>query len=300
MSEHHHHVHAHAVTASLNKIFIFCIILNLVFVIVEAVVGLIYNSVGLLSDAGHNLSDVFSLLLALLALKMSKMHSNKHFTYGYKKSTILVSLLNAVILLVAVGAIIIEAIHNIQNPAPVSGLAITWTAAVGIVINGVTTWLLMRDSKKDLNVKGAYLHMMMDTLVSVGVVISGIIIIFTDWTWVDSVISFVVAAVILISTFNLLKESLFLSMDAVPKSVKMEELEKNLNEIPGVKGWHHLHVWAMSTTENAATMHIVLNDVSEMEDVKSRVKKYLSEAGITHSTIEFETPETICEDPGGN
>lgn len=299
MSEHHHHhVHEHTVTASLNKIFIFCIILNLIFVIVEAVVGLIYNSVGLLSDAGHNLSDVFSLLLALVALKMSKLHSNRHFTYGYKKSTILVSLLNAVILLVAVGAIVIEAIYNIKNPAPVSGMAITWTAAVGIVINGVTTWLLMRDSKNDLNVRGAFLHMMMDTLVSVGVVISGIIITYTGWVLMDSIISLVIAAIIIISTFNLLKESLFLSMDAVPKSVNMDRIEKDLDGMSGIKSWHHLHVWAMSTTENAATIHVVLNQLSEMDDVRHRIKDYFSKAGISHCTIEFETSETMCEDMG--
>ena len=211
--EHSHHHEHHIVPASLNKIFIFCIALNLLFVVIEAGVGFIYNSLGLLSDAGHNLSDVFSLLLALVAFRMAKLHATHHFTYGYKKATILISLVNAVILLVAVGAILIESIYKLKHPVPVSGQAISWTAGIGILINGLTTWLLMRDRKKDLNVQGAFLHMMMDTLVSVGVVISGILISYTGWNWIDSIISLLIAAVILFSTFGLLKESLFLSID---------------------------------------------------------------------------------------
>ena len=167
---HHHHVPE---SASLNRIFVFCVALNLAFVVIEAGVGFYYNSVGLLSDAGHNLGDVFSLLLALLAFRMAKGHANGHFTYGYKKSTILISLVNAVILLVAVGAILIEAIYRLRHPEPVSGAAIGWTAGIGIVVNGLTAWLLMRDQERDLNVRGAFLHMLMDTLVSVGVVVSG-------------------------------------------------------------------------------------------------------------------------------
>lgn len=224
--EHSHHHEHHIVPASLNKIFIFCIALNLLFVVIEAGVGFIYNSLGLLSDAGHNLSDVFSLLLALVAFRMAKLHATHHFTYGYKKATILISLVNAVILLVAVGAILIESIYKLKHPVPVSGQAISWTAGIGILINGLTTWLLMRDRKKDLNVQGAFLHMMMDTLVSVGVVISGILISYTGWNWIDSIISLLIAAVILFSTFGLLKESLFLSIDAVPSSVHLETFSR--------------------------------------------------------------------------
>lgn len=171
--EHHHHHEISGLGGSLNRIFIVCIALNLLFVAVEAIVGFIYNSLGLLSDAGHNLSDVFSLALALVAFRLAKYPVSKHFTYGYKKSTILISLVNAVILLVAVGAILIESVYRLRHPQPVSGMAISWTAGMGIVVNGLTTWLLMRDRKTDLNVHGAFLHMLMDTLVSIGVVVSG-------------------------------------------------------------------------------------------------------------------------------
>ncbi|WP_251966894.1 cation diffusion facilitator family transporter [Parabacteroides sp. AD58] len=294
--EHSHHHEHHLVPASLNKIFIFCIALNLLFVIIEAGVGFIYNSLGLLSDAGHNLSDVFSLLLALVAFRMAKLHATHHFTYGYKKATILISLANAMILLVAVGAILIESIYKLKNPEPVSGEAISWTAGIGILINGLTTWLLMRDRKKDLNVQGAFLHMMMDTLVSVGVVISGILISFTGWNWIDSIISLLIAAVILISTFGLLKESLFLSMDAVPASVHLETIQQEIEALPQVKSWHHLHIWGISTTENAATVHIVLNNIAEMETVKPRIKQIFSSAGISHSTIEFESASCQCHE----
>ena len=291
----HHHEH-HLVPASLNKIFIFCIALNLLFVVIEAGVGFIYNSLGLLSDAGHNLSDVFSLLLALVAFRMAKLHATHHFTYGYKKATILISLVNAVILLVAVGAILIESIYNLKHPVPVSGQAISWTAGIGILINGLTTWLLMRDRKKDLNVQGAFLHMMMDTLVSVGVVISGILISYTGWNWIDSIISLLIAAVILFSTFGLLKESLFLSIDAVPSSVHLENIQQEIEALPQVKSWHHLHIWGISTTENAATVHIVLNNIAEMETVKPRIKQIFRSAGISHSTIEFESASCQCHE----
>lgn len=294
--EHSHHHEHHIVPASLNKIFIFCIALNLLFVVIEAGVGFIYNSLGLLSDAGHNLSDVFSLLLALIAFRMAKLHATHHFTYGYKKATILISLVNAVILLVAVGAILIESIYKLKHPVPVSGQAISWTAGIGILINGLTTWLLMRDRKKDLNVQGAFLHMMMDTLVSVGVVISGILISYTGWNWIDSIISLLIAAVILFSTFGLLKESLFLSIDAVPSSVHLENIQQEIEALPQVKSWHHLHIWGISTTENAATVHIVLNNIAEMETVKPRIKQIFRSAGISHSTIEFESASCQCHE----
>lgn len=299
MANHHEHTHHHEhhlVPASLNKIFIFCIALNLLFVVIEAGVGFIYNSLGLLSDAGHNLSDVFSLLLALIAFRMAKLHATHHFTYGYKKATILISLVNAVILLVAVGAILIESIYKLKYPEPVSGEAISWTAGIGILINGLTTWLLMRDRKKDLNIQGAFLHMMMDTLVSVGVVISGILISYTGWNWIDSIISLLIAAVILFSTFGLLKESLFLSIDAVPSSIHLENIQQEIEALPQVKSWHHLHIWGISTTENAATVHIVLNNIAEMESVKPRIKQIFLSAGISHSTIEFESVSCQCQD----
>ena len=295
MSHSHVHEHNHTLT-SLNSIFIVCIIINLLFVIIEAGAGFIFNSLGLLSDAGHNLSDVFSLLLSLFAFRMSKHRSTEHFTYGYKKSTVLVSLLNAIILLIAVGAIIIESIYKLKQPEQVSGAAVSWTAGIGILVNGVTAWLLMKNQKHDLNVRGAFLHMAMDTLVSVGVVISGIIIMLTGFVLIDTFISLVIALLILASTWKLLKESLFLSLDAVPEGIDMQEAGKHIAQVPDVESFHHFHVWAMSTTENAATIHIVLKELSQMEEVKHAVKEELREHGIHHSTVECETPGSHCED----
>ena len=293
----HEHQHTHALQ-SLNAIFIVCIVLNVAYVAVEAAVGLWVGSLGLLSDAGHNLSDAFSLLLSLFAFKMAQRRSTARFTYGYRKSTVLVSLLNAVILLGAVGAIVIEAVHKLNSPETVSGAAISWTAGVGIAVNGLTAWLLMRSQKHDLNVKGAFLHMLMDTLVSAGVVVSGIIIMFTGWTVVDSIISLIIAAVILVSTWKLLRESLFLSLDAVPEGIDTERIESAVSAADGVAGVHHVHIWAMSTTENAATMHVRIESAAQLESVKHRIKEILHENGITHSTIEFELPECRCDDRG--
>lgn len=296
----HNHAHSHShdhgikLADNLNKTFIFCIVLNLAFVLIEAAAGFLYDSVGLLSDAGHNLSDVFSLFLAMFAFKMARIGSNSRFTYGYKKTTILISLVNSVILLVAVGAIVVESIYRLKNPSEVSGTAISVTAGIGILINGLTTWLLMKDKEKDLNVKGAYLHMLMDTLVSVGVVVSGIIIHFTGWGRIDAIISIAIAAIILLSTYKLLKESLFLSLDAVPDSVDAEGLKKEISEIKGLKEWHHIHIWAISTTENAATIHIVLEDMNEMENVREQVRKLMNEHGIQHCTIETESNGSVC------
>ena len=292
MSHQHVHEHNHTLT-SLNSIFIVCIVINLLFVVIEAGAGFIFNSLGLLSDAGHNLSDVFSLLLSLFAFRMSKHRSTEHFTYGYKKSTVLVSLLNAIILLIAVGAIIIESIYKLKTPEHVSGAAVSWTAGIGIIVNGVTAWLLMKNQKHDLNVRGAFLHMAMDTLVSVGVVISGIIIMLTGFVLIDTFISLAIALLILVSTWKLLKESLFLSLDAV---IDLQEVRKHIAEVPGVESFHHFHVWAMSTTENAATIHIVLKDLTQMETVKHAVKEELCEHGIQHSTVECESPGSHCND----
>lgn len=296
MHHHTHHHHHHHAPASLSAIFIICITLNMAFVLVEAGVGFIYHSLGLLSDASHNLSDVFSLLLSFFAIQMAKRHSNRHFTYGYKKSTILASLINALVLLVVVGAILVESIYKLRNPVDISGEAISWTAGIGILINGATAWLLMKNQKYDLNVKGAFLHMAMDTLVSVGVVISGIIISVTGFVMIDAFISLAIATIILFSTWGLLKESIYLSMDAVPSGIDPDEIEKSLSEIRGIDSWHHLHIWAVSTTENAATLHVVLKDISEMDKIKQLIKEALHHNNIQHITIECETNESSCKD----
>ena len=296
MSHHHHHHHHAPAGNKLGGIFVLSIVINLLFVGIEAAVGLLENSLSLLSDAGHNLSDVFSLLLVLVAFQLSKVHPSGHYTYGLKKSTVLISLVNAILLLVAVGGIVIESIHKFNTPVEVNGVAVTWTAGVGILINGLTVVLLMRGQQHDLNVRGAFLHMVADTLVSVGVVISGLIITFTGWYMIDPIVSLLIAFVILISTWNLLTDSLRLIMDGTPEGMETEQVRTLIKETDGVKDVHHLHIWAMSTTDNALTAHIVIEQLEQMEEVKLAVKHRLHEAGISHCTLEFETADIACHE----
>lgn len=296
MSHEHSHQHSHAINAeSLNKAFIIGIVLNLAFVVIEFAAGFWFDSLALLSDAGHNLSDVVSLVLALLAFRLAKVKANERYTYGYKKSTILVSLLNAVILLVAVGAIVIESIHKLSNPAVVPGGAIAWIAGVGVLINAFTAFLFMKDKEKDLNVKGAYLHMAADALVSVGVLVAGIVISRTDWYIIDPIIGLIVAVVILISTWNLLHDSLRLTLDGVPTSIDSQKVVEAIRALPGVDDVHHIHIWAISTTENALTAHIVLKQPESMQEVKHLIRHRLEDFGIGHATLEFEVPGEHCE-----
>ena len=296
MSHEHSHQHSHAINAeSLNKAFIIGIVLNLAFVVIEFAAGFWFDSLALLSDAGHNLSDVVSLVLALLAFRLAKVKANERYTYGYKKSTILVSLLNAVILMVAVGAIVIESIHKLNNPAVVPGGAIAWVAGVGVLINAFTAFLFMKDKEKDLNVKGAYLHMAADALVSVGVLVAGIVISRTGWYIIDPIIGLIVAVVILISTWNLLHDSLRLTLDGVPTSIDSQKVVKAIRALPGVDDVHHIHIWAISTTENALTAHIVLKQPEGMQEVKHLIRHRLEDFGIGHATLEFEVPGEHCE-----
>ena len=296
MSHEHSHQHSHTINAeSLNKAFIIGIVLNLAFVVIEFAAGFWFDSLALLSDAGHNLSDVVSLVLALLAFRLAKVKANERYTYGYKKSTILVSLLNAVILLVAVGAIVIESIHKLSNPAVVPGGAIAWVAGVGVLINAFTAFLFMKDKEKDLNVKGAYLHMAADALVSVGVLVAGIVISRTGWYIIDPIIGLIVAVVILISTWNLLHDSLRLTLDGVPTSIDSQKVVKAIRALPGVDDVHHIHIWAISTTENALTAHIVLKQPEGMQEVKHLIRHRLEDFGIGHATLEFEVPGEHCE-----
>lgn len=296
---HAHHTHSHphpaASAASLNKAFLLGIALNVAFVAVEFVVGLYYGSMGLLSDAGHNLSDVASLLLAMLAFRLALAPSTARFTYGYKKSTVLISLLNSMILLIAVGVIVAESIGRMVHPAPVEGGAIAWTAGIGVAINGFTVWLFLKDKDRDLNVRGAYLHMAADALVSVGVLVSGLVISWTGWTLVDPIVGLVVAGVIVASVWSLTRDSLRLSLDGVPSGIDLHGVERTMTDVQGVQAVHHIHIWAISTTENALTAHVVLEDFSAQERVKCDLKARLAAAGIAHATLEFETPAEHCE-----
>ncbi len=292
MAEHHHeHAHNTELTA-VNKAFIIGIVLNMVFVIVETVTGFWTNSLALLSDAGHNLSDVASLALSLLAFRLAKVRATTKYTYGFRKATVLVALLNAVILLVAIGSIGYEAILRFNNPQPIQGKTIAIVAFIGIIINSVTAYLFMQDKEKDLNVKSAYLHLAADAVVSLGVVVGGILMLYTNWLWLDSVLSLIIAAVILISTWRLLTSSLRLSMDGVPENVDIEHIKTKILSLQGVSDFHHIHIWAMSTTKNALTAHLVVNDTIDLnviEKLKNKVKHELVHLNVHHSTIEVHT-----------
>ena len=296
---HHHHHHHHTIDkSSLNTAFKLGIALNVGFVIVEAIFGFIYGSMGLLSDAGHNLSDVFALVLSMVAFKLMSKAPDERHTYGYRKFSIQASLINALLLFAAVGVILFESIEKLIHPTPVDGDAVAWVAAAGVLVNGITTWLFLKDKEKDLNVKGAYMHMLADTLVSIGVVIAGIVIHFTGWYFIDPIIGIGIALLIGWSTWSLLAESFRLSIDSVPEAIDMKQLEKALQGVEGVRGIHHLHVWALSTTENAMTVHAVIESAEQLDEVITRLKQVASEAGISHSTIEAETKECSCPDCG--
>jgi cobalt-zinc-cadmium efflux system protein len=294
--DHHHNHHSNEII-DLNQRFLLGITLNSLFVIVETGSGFYYNSLALLSDAGHNLSDVASLLLALLAFRLAKIKPDSKYTYGYRKTTILVSLLNAFILLFAMGGIIWESIQRFQTHAQMNGNPIAAVAGVGIVINALTAWLFLKDKEKDLNVKGAYLHMLSDTLVSLGVLIAGILITFTNWYWLDGAISLLIAILVLFSTIDLLRKSFHLSIDVVPEGINIPKLKQEVEQIKGVLEIHHIHIWAISTTLNAFTAHVKIQGNLEWKEV-TRIKKSIRHAllheNILHSTIEFETEEENC------
>ena len=292
-AEHSHHHHHHHPVETINKIMVWSIIINLLYVVIEAGVGIYGDSLGLVSDAGHNLGDVFSLVLTLIGFKLAHAAANHKFTYGYQKSTILIALLNAVILLVAVGIIIVESIRKIKHPEPIDGALVSWTAGIGIIVNGLTAWMLMKDQKHDLNIRGAFLHMAADTLVSFGVVIAGIIISLTGFVMIDPIISLVIAAVILVSTWHMLRESLSLSIDGVPEEIDVDRLKSDIESLPHVKSIHHIHVWALSTTLNAMTAHVVIDSRENEDSALAAIKQLAHEAGINHPTIQFET--TPCE-----
>ena len=293
----HIHTHFHEADRT-GRAFTIGIALNLIFVAVEFAAGLRLDSVALISDAGHNLSDVIGLVLALLAFKLARIRPTSRYTYGYKKSTVLVSLLNACILLVAVGAILVESIRKLSDPQPVAGDSVAWVAGVGIVINALTAWLFVRDKEKDLNIKGAYLHMAADALVSAGVVVSGLAMRWTGWYAIDPIVGIVIALVILISTSKLLFASLRLSMDGVPAGIDIERLRAELlDDLPEIRDIHHLHIWPISTTENALTAHIVVRTFDDMARTKRRLRERLSAHAIQHITLEFEKEGAPCDNP---
>ncbi|HOV91900.1 MAG TPA: cation diffusion facilitator family transporter [Candidatus Kapabacteria bacterium] len=291
MSEHNHI--ASVENQSNRRAFTFGILLNVIYTIVELAFGLRIDSMGLIADAAHNASDVLGLVLAGGSAYLATKSPTKNRTYGLRKSTILSSFLNAVILYIAVGAIVVESIRKFINPEPIQGGIMMIVAGVGIVINAATALLFLKDRHKDLNIKGAYLHMVADALDSFGVVIAGLLITLTGWLWLDPVVGICIAVVISISTWGLLRESFNLSMDAVPSGIDIDEVRTFLHSIDGVENIHDLHIWPMSTTEVALSTHIVVKNNDNNSRILQEICQGLSEKfNINHPTIQIETTAT--------
>jgi len=294
--DHHHHT---IEPRTVNAAFVIGIALNFLFVVIEVIIGLSIHSLSLLSDAGHNLADVAALSLSLLAYRLMKVRSNENYTYGYRKTSILVALFNAMVLFISVGAIAYEAAHRFFNPEPLPGITIAWVAGIGIIINSVTALLFFRERKKDLNIRSAYMHLLSDALVSLGLVIGGVIIFYTGWFWIDPALGILIAIVILFSTWSLLKESFRLSLDGVPAAMNLQQVKDAAKKIDGVKEVHHIHLWGMSTTENALTAHVVIdekNSLANAEKIKHELKHALEHLNIQHITLEMETDKENCEE----
>jgi cobalt-zinc-cadmium efflux system protein len=293
--EHHHGVgHVHAPT-NFGRSFAIAAILNITLVIVQVIYGVLANSVALLADAGHNFGDVLGLLLAWGAHSMAQWAPTKRYTYGFRSASILAALLNALILMVATGAIAWEAIQRLSEPTEVGGVTVMIVAAVGIVVNGVSAWLLLAGRKGDLNIRGAFLHLVGDAAVSVGVVGAGTIIYFTRLFWLDPVASLVIAVLIVWGTWNLLREAIKLSLDAVPENIDRSKVESFLGALPGVTEVHDLHIWPMSTTETALTAHMVrpgkgLDDAFLVDACETLAKRF----GIRHATLQVEAGDRSC------
>ncbi|MCM1153067.1 MAG: cation diffusion facilitator family transporter [Muribaculum sp.] len=287
MEDHHHHRHAYPLKLnSLNAIFIFGIVVNLLYLAAEALCGLYFDSMGLLSDAGHNLSDVATLVIAMFAFKMAERKPSEKYTFGYRKMTIQASMLNALLLCAAIGAILVESIEKLSHPTAVDGDAIAIVAGCGVIVKGFTAWLFIHEKEKDLNVKGAYLHMIADAMVSVGVVISGIVIHFTNWYIIDPVIGILIAIVIAFSTRELLLGSMRLSLDGVPRHISYRKVQDAIASAPGVKALDELHVWPVSTTLTAMTVKVEISDPMQMDCVDCEIRKRMKTLGIDHCTIE--------------
>ena len=293
----HSHGTGHAHTpASFGRAFAIGIALNTGFVIIEALYGFWSNSVALLADAGHNLSDVLGLAVAWLASVLVKRAPSPRFTYGLRGSSILAALFNAMFLLVAVGAIAWEAIQRFGSPEPIAGKTVMIIATIGIFVNGITAWLFASGARDDINLRGAFLHMASDALVSAGVVIAGFIILMTNWLWLDPLMSLVISAVIIWGTWGLLRDSLAMSMSAVPSHIDPIKVRDFLNAQPGVTSIHDLHIWPMSTTEIAMTCHLVIpNGHPGDEFIHHLAQDLAAKFKINHPTIQIETdPLKAC------
>ncbi len=299
--DHHQHQHSIPKLENLSRAFIIGIGLNLAYVVLQIIIGFSINSLSILSDAGHNFLDVAGLSLSLFAIKIGNSKSSEKYTYGYKKSTILVSLLNAIVLLISIGAIGYAAILRFAHPEPIPGKTVAIIAAIGLLINGFSANLFFKEKDKDINVKSAFLHLLSDTLVSFGLILGGVLIYFTNLSWIDPMLSIIICLVIIASTWSLLKDSIRLSLDGVPKDINFEKVRKFALLQDGVIDFHHIHIWAVSTTENALTGHLVVSSIlsaKQIQTIKSKVKHELLHHKIQHCTLEIESENDLC--PDGN
>lgn len=288
-SHSHSHHHADQQPGNYNKAFAVGIVLNVIFIVIELVYGLMVNSMALIADAGHNFSDVLGLMLAWGASRLARALPTMKTTYGLRKSTILAALFNGILLMIAVGAISIEAVRKFINPEQVEGSTMMIVAGIGVLINAATAFLFVKGKDQDINIKGAYLHMAADAGVSLGVVAAGLLILLTGAQWIDPAISLVIVVVITAGTWGLLKDSFMLSMDAVPSKIDLNEVQGYLSSLPGVTEVHDLHIWALSTTETALTAHLVIPGGDYNDKMLSILCGELHHRfGIGHSTIQVE------------
>lgn len=303
MSAHHHHGHEHGHhhhhgnPADHGSAFAIAITLNAIFVGVEFIYGFIANSTALMADAGHNLSDVLGLILAWGAAILAKRSPSGRYTYGLRGSSMLAALFNGMLLMAACGAIAWEAVLQLLNPTPVQGLTVSVVAAVGIAVNGLSAMLFMKGSKDDLNIRGAYLHLAADAAISLGVLVSGLVVMYTGWTWLDPLVSIAIVVLIVMGTWSLLRESLRMVLAAVPENVDAPQVEQFLRAQPGVSEVHDLHIWPMSTTETALTAHLVMPAGYPGDQALDAITRQLKEKfSIHHTTLQTEqgTTEHAC------
>ncbi len=290
MSGHHHHHHAdHHGAGDYNRAFGLGIALNIGFVLVESFYGWKSHSLALLADAGHNLSDVLGLVLAWGGMWMARLLPDDRHTYGWQRASIMAALINALILLVAMGSMAWEAFNRLSNPAPIAGQTVMLVAAAGVLVNGVTALLFMAGGRSDLNIRGAFLHMAGDALVSLGVVVAGAVYLWTGWAWLDPVMSLVIAVLVVYGTWSLFSQSLHLAFDGVPQSVQLPEVRMHLAALPGVTEVHDLHVWAMSSSETALTAHLVMPAGHPGDAYIADVLESLHDLfDIEHATLQIE------------
>ena len=284
---HSHAGHSHA-PKDFGRAFALGIALNVGFVVIEAVYGVLSNSMALVADAGHNLSDVLGLAAAWIASVLVKRAPSARFTYGLRGSSILAALFNAVFLLVATGGIMVEALRRFLEPAPVAGVTVMIVAGIGILINGFTAWLFASGGESDINIRGAFLHMAADAAVSAGVVLAGLVILWTGLDWIDPLVSLVIAALIVWATWGLLRDSLHLALDAVPPGIDPEAVRACLAARPGVAALHDLHIWPMSTTEVALTAHLVVDASPDKNFLRETAEELRVRFGIAHATLQVE------------